>query len=129
VLYHHERWDGTGYPDGLKGEEIPLPARLLAVCDAFQAMVSSRPYRGSRTLKAVCGELRRQSGCQFDPEVVEVFLTRCVSVEGVAGAAGALSENIDTAAEVATTPTAGVDAAGEPGGADAAPGGEVGQAS
>ena len=90
VLYHHERWDGAGYPDGLEGDEIPLPARLLAVCDAFQAMISSRPYRGSRTLKEVCAELRRQAGRQFDPQVVEVFLTRCVSAEGAAGAEGAI---------------------------------------
>ena len=101
VLHHHERWDGAGYPDGLKREEIPLPARLLAVCDAFQAMLSSRPYRGSRTLKAVCTELRRQAGRQFDPEVVEAFLMRCVSVEGAAG--------VDAAAGVESALAAGAD--------------------
>ncbi|HJW74420.1 MAG TPA: diguanylate cyclase, partial [Thermoleophilia bacterium] len=88
VLHHHERWDGCGYPDGLKGEEIPLQARLLAVCDAFQAMASSRPYRGARSLREVCDELRSLAGSQFDPRVVEVFVTRCVAVdEGAEGAA------------------------------------------
>jgi diguanylate cyclase (GGDEF)-like protein len=80
VLYHHERWDGRGYPEGLRGEEIPLQARLLAVCDAFQAMISNRPYRGSRTVEEVCAELHRQAGQQFDPHVVDVFLARCIGV-------------------------------------------------
>lgn len=89
VLYHHERWDGRGYPEGLKAAEIPLQARLLAVCDAFQAMISNRPYRGSHTIEEVCAELRRQAGRQFDREVVDVFLTRCIAVEGAVEAGDA----------------------------------------
>jgi len=79
VLHHHERWDGHGYPDGLRGEQIPLPARVLAVCDAFQAMLSTRPYRSPRTVDEAGGELRREAGRQFDPRLVDLFLTRCVS--------------------------------------------------
>jgi putative nucleotidyltransferase with HDIG domain len=74
VLGHHERWDGTGYPDRLKGEDIPLAARIVAVCDAFQAMISPRPYRAARTREQAMAELRRSAGTQFDPRVVEAFV-------------------------------------------------------
>jgi hypothetical protein len=70
---HHERWDGEGYPDGLSGSAIPLGARVISVCDAFDAMVSDRPYRPSMTVEEALGELRRCSGTQFDPAVVEAF--------------------------------------------------------
>ncbi len=73
VLYHHERWDGKGYPEGLRGEEIPLIARIVAVLDAFQAMTSDRPYRGRRSVREAVSELRRGAGTQFDPRVVELF--------------------------------------------------------
>ena len=66
----HERWDGLGYPDGLRGHEIPLPARIVAVCDTVSAMVSARPYRGAVDLPAALGELERCAGSQFDPDVV-----------------------------------------------------------
>lgn len=79
VLYHHERWDGGGYPEGLRGEQVPLPARVLAVCDAFQAMLSTRPYRPARTLTEAADELRREAGHQFDPFLVDVFLRRCLT--------------------------------------------------
>ena len=69
----HERWDGQGYPDGLAGDEIPLAARIIAVCDAFSAMTSKRPYRLSVTTEQALDELRRCAGTQFDPEVVRVF--------------------------------------------------------
>ncbi|HEY9766670.1 MAG TPA: HD domain-containing phosphohydrolase [Chroococcales cyanobacterium] len=75
ILYHHERWDGNGYPDGLKGEEIPINARILAVVDAYDAMVSDRPYRKGRSQGEAFEELRRCMGKQFDPEVVEVFIS------------------------------------------------------
>jgi diguanylate cyclase (GGDEF)-like protein/putative nucleotidyltransferase with HDIG domain len=70
----HERWDGTGYPDGLKGSEIPHGARIVAVCDAYEAMTSDRAYRRALSHEAACRELRVMSGTQFDPEVVEAFV-------------------------------------------------------
>ncbi len=74
IRHHHERWDGTGYPDGLKGEEIPLLARILAVADGFEAMTSERPYRRARTEEEALAELEKGTGTQWDPEVVKVFL-------------------------------------------------------
>lgn len=74
VLHHHERYNGKGYPDGLAGKEIPFLARILAVADAFEAMTSKRAYRGALTPEQAIGELRRCSGTQFDPAVVEAFL-------------------------------------------------------
>lgn len=69
----HENWDGSGYPDRLVGEAIPLAARIIGACDAYSAMTSDRPYRAARTPKAAVAELRRCSGRQFDPEVVELL--------------------------------------------------------
>jgi putative nucleotidyltransferase with HDIG domain len=74
VLYHHERWNGKGYPYGLAGTAIPLEARICAVADAFEAMTSDRIYRGRITYELACAELRRGAGAQFDPYLVEVFL-------------------------------------------------------
>jgi HD-GYP domain-containing protein (c-di-GMP phosphodiesterase class II) len=74
VRSSHERWDGAGYPDGLAGESIPLAARIVAVCDAFEAITSARCYRKARSLDAARAELHRAAGSQFDPAVVEVFL-------------------------------------------------------
>ena len=73
VRSHHERWDGTGYPDGLKGEEIPLTARILAVADVYDALTSSRAHRGVWSREAAMAELARQAGAQFDPAVVAAF--------------------------------------------------------
>ena len=73
VRFSHECWDGSGYPDGLAGEQIPLGARIISVCDAFDAMVSDRPYRGGRSTADALEELRAFSGTQFDPAVVEAF--------------------------------------------------------
>jgi diguanylate cyclase (GGDEF)-like protein len=73
VRSSHERFDGNGYPDGLVGERIPLGARILAVCDAFHAMTSDRPYREAMTVAAALAELRRGAGTQFDPKVVAAF--------------------------------------------------------
>jgi len=70
----HERWDGQGYPDGLEGEEIPAAARIIAVCDAYGAITSDRPYRDSRSHEAACDELRRCAGTQFDPAVADLLL-------------------------------------------------------
>jgi diguanylate cyclase (GGDEF)-like protein len=74
VRSSHERWDGGGYPDGLAGEEIPLGARIIAVCDAFDAMVTDRPYRAGMPAEDAEAELRRCAGTQFDPAVVAAFL-------------------------------------------------------
>jgi diguanylate cyclase (GGDEF)-like protein/PAS domain S-box-containing protein len=74
VLHHHEHWDGTGYPAGLKGEEIPIQSRIIAVADAFEAMTAKRPYQKTRTVEEAKKELLRCSGTQFDPAVVKVFL-------------------------------------------------------
>ncbi len=73
VLHHHERFNGTGYPHGLRGQEIPLGARIVAVADAYHAMVHKRPYKGALTHTEALDELRRHAGTQFDPEVVDTF--------------------------------------------------------
>jgi diguanylate cyclase (GGDEF)-like protein len=80
ILHHHERWDGLGYPDGLKGEQIPIEARVLAIADAFDAMTSNRPYRSKLSYKKVLQELKHCSGTQFDPELIETFLPIALSV-------------------------------------------------
>ncbi|MDQ3985532.1 MAG: HD domain-containing protein [Actinomycetota bacterium] len=74
VRHHHERWDGNGYPDRLKGKSIPVGARIVAVCDAFDAMTSDRPYREAMPLDLACEELKRNSGTQFDPECVDLLV-------------------------------------------------------
>ncbi len=74
ILYHHERYDGTGYPQGLKGEDIPYEARLLAVADCMVDMTADRPYRPSLAWNQAIEELKRNAGTQFDPEVVKVFI-------------------------------------------------------
>jgi len=73
VRSSHERWDGAGYPDGLGGEDVPIGSRIIAVCDAFDAMLSERPYKPGRSTSAALAELRRCAGSQFDPAVVEAF--------------------------------------------------------
>ncbi len=75
VLHHHEWYDGRGYPHGLAGTEIPVGARIVSIVDAYEAMVAGRPYRESITHEEALAELRRQGGVQFDPELVEVFVS------------------------------------------------------
>ena len=74
VLHHHERWDGTGYPEGRAAEQIPLEARLLGVADAFDAMTSHRPYRPALTVERALAEVERCAGTQFDPELARTFV-------------------------------------------------------
>ena len=72
---HHERWDGTGYPRGLKGEEIPLVSRIVAVCDVFDALTSDRPYKKAWSVENTVTEMKKQSGKLFDPHVLQVFMS------------------------------------------------------
>ncbi len=82
IRYHHEHYDGSGYPGGIQGEEIPLDARILAVADAYDAMTSPRPYRGGKsTHDEAIAELKRCAGTQFDPEIVRVFAAQWEDVK------------------------------------------------
>jgi response regulator RpfG family c-di-GMP phosphodiesterase len=71
---HHEKWDGSGYPQGLKGEEIPLPARIFAIIDVWDALQSERPYSLPWEKKKVVDFVRKEAGRHFDPRIVEIFL-------------------------------------------------------
>ena len=73
VRSSHEAWDGSGYPDRLAGEAIPLGSRIIAVCDAFDAMISDRPYSKPKTAAEAMAELHRCAGSQFDPEIISIF--------------------------------------------------------
>ena len=75
ILRHHERWDGTGYPLGLKGEEIPVECRILSIVDAFDAMTNDRPYRAALSREEALEEIARSSGTQFDPQLVKIFMS------------------------------------------------------
>lgn len=86
VLYHHEHWNGKGYPKGLKAEEIPIEARIIAIADAYEAMTSDRSYRGALPIKVVIDELEKNAGTQFDPELVFIFIERVIGEEEKSGA-------------------------------------------
>jgi putative nucleotidyltransferase with HDIG domain len=74
IRYHHERWDGEGYPAGLKGEEIPIGARIIMVCDTIDAMTTARPYRGALPVSVVREELIKHRGAQFDAKIIDAVL-------------------------------------------------------
>ena len=74
ATYHHERWDGSGYPNGLKGEEIPLAARIMAVSDVFDALISARCYKNALPADEAFKIIEGKSGNHFDPQLVEVFM-------------------------------------------------------
>jgi putative nucleotidyltransferase with HDIG domain len=83
VLYHHERWDGAGYPTGLHGTTIPLQVRILAVADVFDALTSDRPYRTGLSFTAASASIRNEAGLQFDPDVVSAFFRRREAIEDI----------------------------------------------
>ncbi len=82
VRHYHERWDGRGYPDFLEGEQIPLGARIFAICNAFDAITTARPYRAQRTVQEAIAELRNGAGTQFDPQLVEPFIALVSAMRG-----------------------------------------------
>jgi len=75
ALYHHERYDGRGYSEGRKGEDIPFIARLICVADSFDAMNTNRVYRNKLSIEHIMGEIEKNKGLQFDPQIAEVMLT------------------------------------------------------
>ena len=85
IRSHHERWDGSGYPDGRAGENIPMAARIIAVCDAFDAMTSDRPYRKAMSVEAACDEIQRCAGTQFDPTCAMLLVEMVRRMGGTAG--------------------------------------------
>jgi len=74
ILYHHERWDGKGYPEGLKGEKIPVGGRILTVSDSFDVMITGRIYKPPMNKKEIIEELEKCAGGQFDPEIAEKMI-------------------------------------------------------
>ena len=74
ILKHHERWDGNGYPLGIRGEDIPIECRILSIVDTFDAMTNDRPYRAALSVKEAEKEIKDCSGTQFDPQLVELFI-------------------------------------------------------
>ena len=75
ILYHQEKYNGNGYPSGAKNGDIPLSARIISVCDTFDAMTTNRPYRKGLNVQAALDELKRFSGIQFDPDVIDAFIS------------------------------------------------------
>jgi HD-GYP domain-containing protein (c-di-GMP phosphodiesterase class II) len=76
ILHHHERWDGKGYPDGLKNKDIPLIARILHILDAYDAMTNDQPYRKALNKREVISEFVNNSETQFDPELIDIFVNK-----------------------------------------------------
>jgi HD-GYP domain-containing protein (c-di-GMP phosphodiesterase class II) len=91
VLHHHEHWDGTGYPDGMKGKEIPLSSRIIAICDAIDAMTSERPYRKALSIKERRHQLQINGGIQFDPHLIQLMEGKEFSVFAGKGVSDSMS--------------------------------------
>jgi HD-GYP domain-containing protein (c-di-GMP phosphodiesterase class II) len=102
ALCHHERWDGSGYPAGLRGDEIPLAARIVAIADSYDAMSAGRSYRRSVSHDRCIADIRREAGKQFDPALVEVLLT-------VEGRFAEIAKRCKTRADVGATCSEGDD--------------------
>ena len=81
IIAHHERWDGQGYPKGLQGAEIPLLARITAIVDAYDVMSNGRPYKEPMNEEEIIAEIKRCAGTQFDPELVDIFLSVLEEIE------------------------------------------------
>jgi HD-GYP domain-containing protein (c-di-GMP phosphodiesterase class II) len=79
VLTHHERWDGLGYPKGLKSDELPLQTKIIAIADAYDAMTSARSYREALSDEVAIAELQKNSGTQFDPDLVTLFIEKVIT--------------------------------------------------
>jgi len=86
IRHHHERFDGHGYPDGLRAREIPRVARIVSVCDAFDALVNDRPYRTRRSTEEALAVLRAGSGSQWDPETVELLASELPTIQHLGAA-------------------------------------------
>ena len=112
VRHHHENWDGTGYPDGLHGEQIPIGARILSVVDCFDALTSDRPYRRAFSVEKAIAIIRERSGVMYDPKVVEALVANrdkiAAHVEQSSAAAGMVTETIAHARQAARTDDAAV---------------------
>ena len=111
---HHERWDGTGYPDGLKGDQIPLVGRICAICDVFDALASRRSYKDPWAFDRVVREIERKRGSHFDPRVVDAFLKVIDEFRDEAWDRPGADEELGTAAAESSateSPTTGVPAA------------------
>ena len=83
ALTHHEKWDGSGYPNGLSGEDIPLEGRIVAIADVFDALTSERPYKRAWTTQEAIDYMQAQSGISFDPHLLSIFITQLAEVENI----------------------------------------------
>jgi cyclic di-GMP phosphodiesterase len=86
IRHHHERFDGSGYPDGLRGDQIPLLARIISICDAFDALINDRPYRAGVSVSQAVATLRAGAGTQWDPLLIELFLAEMPAIERIGAA-------------------------------------------